>query len=126
MCRTWLFNQVRNIRAKIVHRISYSCCCPIRISNVSMFESLWSKSNLLLTASLLCNVLEFIESSLFARMRHKRVRNSCNVQSKVDTGEPRIIYCVSRLTYWCLEIYGIYVLIMTMKCRSYLSMEDAP
>ena len=69
MCRTWLFNQVRNICAKIVRRISYSYCCLIGISLVSMFESLWSKWNLLLTVSILCNVLEFIELSLFAKMR---------------------------------------------------------
>ena len=86
MCRTWLFNQVQNICAKIVRRISYSYCCPIRISYVSMFESLWSKWNLLLTVSLLCNVLEFIELSLFAKMRRKRVRNNCNVSPKWTLG----------------------------------------
>ena len=60
---------------EIVHRISYSYRYPIRISNFSTFESLWSKSNLLLTVSLLCNMLEFIESLLFARMR----RNVCEI-----------------------------------------------
>ena len=86
VCRTWLFNQVQNICTKIVRRISYSYCCPIRISYVSMFESLWSKWNLLLTVSLLCNVLEFIELSLFAKMRRKRVRNNCNVSPKWALG----------------------------------------